>query len=171
MDKDYQLIPIDENLGRRIASDVDYILQQRWAYEISDFDFNHGHVCLHGQRERRGRATREEVLNHSTIPGIDAAVILYHTHELDEKPSLERNITSYSGLKPGVVHPAFAGISDTRKFLEEQQRIKQKGRCTVKWQDLGLEYLFDVEFKLNRDGKYQLSDGRKIDIYTCAPLT
>lgn len=162
------LIPIEQKLGRRIASDVSYILRNRWADKISYEDFNHGHLCSYGRPPVGFERTGYEALTHSFIPVIHQHPILYHTHELDGVHSTKRNIISHFGHNPRIITPSEMTTQDMRRIMEESRRMREEGTCTVTWQDLDLTLMCDVDFELDPNGPYQLSDGRRLGIYALA---
>ncbi|MBI2508389.1 hypothetical protein HYV89_05565 [Candidatus Woesearchaeota archaeon] len=158
-------IPLREDLAVRVVRDINHILRQGWADEISRRDFYHGHVCQYinpGNPQRHdGGALLQNSLNPASI------ILLYHSHELDEKKhDPNRNIASYQGGQSPMVVPVHTSGEWFRKkgdFFGDL-RQKEQGVVAVYARDLGLDEWFDFVFDYDPNGKYELENCRRINI-------
>ncbi len=158
-------IPLREELTKRIVRDINHILRQGWADEISRKDFYHGHVCTYTNPKNTQRmlcgALMQESLN------IHSVVLLYHTHELDEKRNdPNRNIASYRGYQSPMVVPVNRSGEWFRKKggFFGALRQEEQGVVAVYARDLGLDDWFDFVFDYDPNGKYGLENGRRINL-------
>lgn len=162
-------IKLREDLAHRVVRDIDHILEQGWADEISREDLFHAHVCtlsekIGNPRKIKRGVTRQDELDDKQV------VLVYHSHELDGKASLPyRNIASYreEGL-PVTIMPQLAGAYVRSRFGDNyhlEHERKASGIITVTPFDLGLDEWFDVVFQYAPDKEYALRNGRNISIH------
>ncbi len=158
-----------KDLAQRVARDIDHILEQGWADDISRQDFYHVHVCTLAEELGNPKKIRRGVIQQDELDG-KQVVLVYHTHELDGKANLpHRNIASYrDGELPSIIMPELAGAYVRSKFgdndpLERERRAS--GIIGVTSFDIGLDEWFDVVFQYAPDGDYSLKNGRRLSIH------
>lgn len=158
-------IPLREDLAVRVVRDINHILKQGWADEISRRDFYHGHVCQcinpNNPQRHYGGALLQNLLNPASV------VLLYHTHELDEKKNdPNRNIVSYRDGQLPMVVPVHTSGEWFRKRGDffGALKYKEQGVVAVYARDLSLDEWFDFVFDYEPNGKYELENGRRINI-------
>ena len=156
-------IPLREDLGTRVVKDIDTILRNGWADEISRRDFYHGHICTYPKDEKP--VIKDEGLLQNNL-NLSHVLILYHSHEADEKlEDPNRNILSDTQGNIRVVSTSQC-LEYYRRLCDYSQALElhRKGIRAVYARDLWLDELFDFEFEYGVNGKYQLENGKRINI-------
>jgi len=135
---------VEEKLLKKLLDDIGFILGKGWAKEISEKDFNHGHIC--------GKS-KVPILNLNDLLSPDNTVILYHTleHSPFSPDHINRNIESTLISQPIVAHPKY--------------KFGTLPKYTADCSDLGLMGYAMIRFKEKPDGPYMLKNGKKIDLW------
>jgi hypothetical protein len=137
-------------LGKFIE-DVEHILEQGWAQEISYNDFYFGRVCGH---------SKTPLFDMEALFSTDNIALFYYTHSPPPLPlklpplkpeHKNRNIVSSLDTLPHVVHPAY--------------RFGEYPFYVVRSEDLGLMSYAQIYFEKKDDGQYQLRNGTRLDIW------
>jgi len=128
----------------KILKDIFYILTKRWALEISEDDFYHGHIC--------GKS-KTVIRDLDGLLAASNACFLYHTfeHKHHYPEAINRNILSFPNSKPTVVHPKY-------EFLTRQYYSVDSSR-------LGLMEYARIFFSRDQEKPYKLKDGTKLTIW------
>lgn len=142
--------------SRKILEDIWYILSEKWALEIYQADFYHGHIC---GRSRKVIKDLDVLLSPSNV------CFLYHTFEFEPRvpQAINRSILSFPGDLPKPVYPKhkFETHPWGNIITSGKQSSKHYG---VSSSDLGLMEYARIFFQRKLKGRYKLKDGSALDI-------
>jgi hypothetical protein len=142
---------VEKRLAPKVLEDIDFILENEWAKEISKQDFYHGHICS---------ASQLPVFDLDVLLSEVNARLLYHTFEVwREMPYFSnRNIKSSLVSKPEVIPIAYeeldSGYWKTYRF----------SKIGVSSSELGWSEYGKIEFEENPNGCYKLKNGTRLDM-------
>ena len=173
--------PLEHPIAERVVKDMDYILAQGWADKVGEEDLGHAHVCVYenllGGRLAKYGFKRGELIHffesEQQIRELIAedlghlqTILLYHTHELDDRQDdPNRNIKSLPNQNPEVIPTCYFGAWDReRQDFSAMLRRAENKAVTVYSRDINLAELLDVEFELNPNGVYTLANGNRVNI-------
>lgn len=141
---------VEKKLVPKVLEDIDFILKEGCAQEISKFDFDHVHLC---------KVSQNPIFKVKTLLSDDNVRLLYHTCEKRYfMPYFaKRNIKSSLVSKPEIIpldYEEFVGTHGikTYRFM----------KITVYSSDLGWSEYGKMKFEKSLDGPYRLKNGTKL---------
>jgi len=132
----------------KILEDISFILSRKWAYAIWEQDFYHGHIC---GKSKAPIKDLETLLSPSNV------CFLYHTfeHQAWRPEAVNRNILSFLGAKPTVVHP--------------QSEFRSGEVRGVDPNELNLALYAKFCFKESTQSRYRLEEDTKLEFWGVFP--
>jgi len=128
----------------KILEDIHYVLDKGWALEISEDDFDHGHIC--------GKADMV-IKDVNALLSASNVCFLYHTfeHRQYHPEAINRNILSFPQSPLTVVHPKY--------------RFSTRLYYTVHSDDLGFMEYARIFFQRSQGAAYKLGDGTRLTLW------
>jgi hypothetical protein len=141
----------EERLVPKVLKDIDWILRERCAQEISEYDFNHVHLC---------NLSQDPIFDFDILFSDENVRLLYHTCEkMFAMPYFaKRNIKSSLVSQPEVIPIEY------KELFNNVWRTYRFSKTGIFSKDLNwLEY-GKIEFEKNPKGHYKLKDGTSLDM-------
>jgi hypothetical protein len=141
---------VEKRLVPKVLEDIDFILKEGCAQEISKFDFNHVHLC---------KVSQDPIFKVKTLLSDDNVRLLYHTCE--ERYFMpyfaKRNIKSSLVSNPEIITLDYEEFVDTHGI-----KTYRFMKTTVYSTDLGWSEFGKMKFEKCPDGLYSLKNGTKL---------
>jgi hypothetical protein len=141
---------VEDRLVPRILEDINFILEQDCAKEISELDFNHVHLCT---------ASPFHIFDVDVLLSDDEARLLYHTCEkwFTMPQYARRNIASSLTSPPEIIPIKYTEYVDRNGY-----KTYGFGKITVWSSELGWSEYAKIEFKEKTNGRNVLKDGKRL---------
>jgi hypothetical protein len=142
----------EERLVPKILEDIDWILNEGCAREISTMDFNHVHLCSFSPFP---------LFDVNALLSDDNVELLYHTcEEWFVMPYYaKRNVKSSLGAPPEIIPLEYKESANSIGL-----KTYQFSKTAVSSQDLGWSEYGKIEFEGKTDGPYMLKSGKKLSM-------
>lgn len=140
----------EKKLIPKVLEDICFVLENKWAKEISGRDFFHGHICVVSQLPM---FDLDDLLSEVNVR------LLYHTcEEWHEMPYFaHRNIKSSLVSKPKVIPIEYEEFVDKHGY-----RTYRFSKIAVGSSDLGWSEYGKIEFEKTPEGPYRLKNGTRL---------